>query len=154
LKCGGCLQEFCFNHLADHRQELSKQLDKIEVSRDLFRQTLTEQTTDQQKHALIQQIDDWERDSIKSIQKTAEEAREKLLKHITEQIEKLEIELNTLTKQLQQSREENDFYETDLNHWNEELTRLTKELSKPPNINLQQISTALVYKLCVDTISG
>ncbi len=52
MKCGGCLQEFCFNHWGDHRQELSKHLDKIEVSRDLFRQTLTEQTTDQQKHAL------------------------------------------------------------------------------------------------------
>jgi hypothetical protein len=44
-KCGGCLQVFCFNHLADHKQELSKQFYEIEVNRDLFRQT-----TDLQKH--------------------------------------------------------------------------------------------------------
>jgi hypothetical protein len=154
LRCGGCLQEFCFNHLASHRQELSKQLDGIEISRDLFRQTLIEQTTDLQKHALIQQINDWERNSIKIIQQTAVETREILLKHMTEEMEKIEIKLNILTKQLQKSREEDDFYETDLNQWNEELTRLTKELSKPLNINTQKISTPLIYKLCVDTTSG
>src|SRR5690348_2978021 len=44
LRCEGCLQTFCYNHVADHRQQLSKQFDEIEVTRDLFRQTLTEQT--------------------------------------------------------------------------------------------------------------
>jgi hypothetical protein len=41
-----CLQEFCYNHLTEHRQELSKQLNEIEVARDLFRQTLTQQTAE------------------------------------------------------------------------------------------------------------
>jgi DUF438 domain-containing protein len=154
LRCGGCLQEFCFNHSADHRQELSRQLDELEVSRDLFRQTLTEQTTDLQTHALIEEINDWERDSVAKIQQTAEEARQQLVKYITEENEKIEMKLNTLTKQLQQSREENDFYETDLNHWNEELTRLTKELSKPSNINLRKNSKPLIYKIDLDRTSG
>ncbi|CAF1550279.1 unnamed protein product, partial [Adineta steineri] len=44
VRCDGCSQPFCYNHLVDHRQELNKQLDEIEVSRDLFRQTLTEQS--------------------------------------------------------------------------------------------------------------
>lgn len=42
MKCGGCLKDFCFNHMTNHRQELSKQLDEIQITRDLFRQTLTE----------------------------------------------------------------------------------------------------------------
>ena len=45
-KCGGCLQDFCNNDFGHHRQELSQQLDEVEVNRDLFRQALTEQTDD------------------------------------------------------------------------------------------------------------
>lgn len=40
--CEGCLQVFCLNHLIEHRQKLSTQLDEIEVNRDIFRQALTE----------------------------------------------------------------------------------------------------------------
>ena len=31
FRCEGCLQTFCNKHCNDHRQELSKQLDEIEV---------------------------------------------------------------------------------------------------------------------------
>jgi hypothetical protein len=37
-KCLGCLQDFCCNH----RQELSKGLDEIEIIHDLVRQTFNE----------------------------------------------------------------------------------------------------------------
>ena len=155
LRCGGCLQEFCVNHSTDHRQELSKQLDEVEVSRDLFQQTLiTEQTTNSHKHALIEQINDWERDSIKKIQQTAEEERQKLFKYLTEHIKQIKVDLNKLTDRLRQSREENDFYETDLRQWNEELTRLTKELAKPSNIKLDKNPTSLINKISVDMTSG
>jgi len=36
-KCEGCLQSFCFNHLAEHRQQLDKQFDELENQRNLFR---------------------------------------------------------------------------------------------------------------------
>jgi len=38
----GCLQLFCYDHLPNHRQQLSQQFDEIEFNRDLFRQKLTE----------------------------------------------------------------------------------------------------------------
>jgi len=154
LRCGGCLQELCFNHSLDHRQELNKQLDEIETTCDLFRQTLTEQTTDPQKHSLIQQINDWERNSLNKIRQTAEEARKKVLEHTNQHFEQIEIKVNELTKQFQQSREENDFYETDLRYWNEELTRLSKELVKPSNINLRQDNSAFINKISVDITSS
>jgi chromosome segregation ATPase len=154
LRCGGCSQEFCFNHLADHRQELNKQLDKVEVTRDLFRQAFTEEITNPRQHIFIQQINDWERDSIEKIRQTAEEARKQLLKYITEHIEQIEIKLSTLTEELRQRREENDFYETDIHHWNEELTRLAKELAEPSNIHLRQNIPSLINKISVDITSG
>jgi hypothetical protein len=126
LKCEGCSQDFCYNHFGDHRQELNKQMDEIEVIRDTIRQTITEQTAEPQKHALIQQIDQWESDSINKIRQTAEEARQLLLKHTAEHIAAKEVQLNKLTYLLQQSRQHNDFVEIDLSEWKEGLTQLTQ----------------------------
>ena len=149
LRCGGCLEEYCINHSLDHRQELNKQLDDVDLARHLFRQALLQQTIDPEKHALIQQINNWERESIVKIRQTAEEARQTLLKHTAGQVKQIEIDLNKLTDQLRQSREDNDFYETDLRFWNEELKRLANELAKPSNINLRQETTPLINKISV-----
>ena len=146
LRCGGCLQEYCFNHSTDHRQELSKQLDEIEVSRDLFRQALTEQITNSHQHALAEQINDWEREAVKKIQQTAEKERQNLSAYTTEHHKQLEVDLNKLTDALRQSREEYDFYETDIRQWKEELTRLMQELSKPVHIVLKKILHHLSIK--------
>ena len=154
LRCGGCLQEFCFKHITDHRQELSRQLEEVEVNRDLFRQTLTEDITDQHKHVFMQQIDSWEHDSIKIIQQTAAKARIQYQKHITEKTENIERGLNMLTKQLQRGREEDDYFETDLKQWNEELTRLKEELTKPANIYIRQDATRLIRSINVCLTTG
>jgi hypothetical protein len=154
FKCGGCSQEFCFNHLADHKQELTKQFDEIEVSRDLFRQTLTEQMTDSSKHPLIQQIDKWERDSIEKIRQTAEESRQLILEHTREYAANLEDKLNKLTDMLRQSRHENDFNETDLRQFQAELTGLAKELAESSNISTRQDPTPLITKISINVALG
>jgi hypothetical protein len=153
FKCEGCSQTFCYNHVTDHRQELSKQLDEIEVIRDLFRQTLVEQITEPRKHPLIQQIDTWERDSIDKIRRTADEARQLLFKHTTNHISNIEVKLTKLTDQLRENRQENDFVETDLNHWKDELTRLTKELDEIPNVSIRRDTIPLVTNILVDVPS-
>jgi chromosome segregation ATPase len=150
LRCGGCSKDFCFSHVADHRQELSKQLDEVEVTRDIFRQTLTEQSSQPQKHPLVQQIDQWELESINKIRQTAEEARQRLLQYTTGHVTEIEVQLNKLTDQLRQCRQEDDFFETDLSRWTKELTRLMDALNKSPNINVRQDSVPFVKKLVVD----
>jgi hypothetical protein len=154
LKCGGCSQNFCFDHVSSHRQELSKELDEVEVNRDIFRQTLMEQTAKLQKHPLIQQIDEWERASINKIQQTAEEARQMLFQHTTEHIKQVEVKLNKLTDELREKREDNDFFEIDLYRWKEELTRLVEQLDKPSNIHLRHDSTPLITKISIDVLNG
>jgi len=153
VKCEGCSKIFCLNHFDGHRQELSKELDEVEVTRDLFRQTLTEKTVEPQTHALIEQINEWENQSINEIRQAAQETRQILLKQTAGLNTKLEDKLNKLTEQLRQSREENDFFETDLNQWREELTQMTNELAKPSSITIRQDPTPLVTKIIVE-ISG
>jgi hypothetical protein len=58
VRCEGCLQTFCYNHLGEHRQELSKQLDEVKVTRDLFRQAFSQEAVKPQKHPLIQQVNE------------------------------------------------------------------------------------------------
>ncbi|CAF4214557.1 unnamed protein product [Adineta steineri] len=144
VRCDGCSQPFCYNHLIEHRQELSKQLDEIEVSRDLFRQTLTEQSTKPENQTLVKQIDEWEQDSIDKIRQTASEARKLLLKHTSKYLTEIETKLNILTKQLRESRAENDFIEADLQRWNRQLTQMYNELDKPSTIRIQHSSTPLI----------
>lgn len=91
MKCGGCSKDFCFNHMTDHRQELSRQLDEIENTRDLFRQSLTEQMSTPQKHALLRQIDQWEQESIYKIREAAEAERQLLMHHTAKYFNEMEI---------------------------------------------------------------
>jgi hypothetical protein len=149
VRCEGCSQLFCFDHLPDHRLELSAQLDDIEVHRDIFRQTLNEQTTNPKKHSLIKQIDQWEEDSIRKIQQTAKECRKQILRHSSEHIKNTEMNLVRLTDQMRQTRQENDFNEIDLHEFRQKLTQLVEELDKPKNISIQQNSSSLVDKICV-----
>jgi hypothetical protein len=153
MKCGGCSQDFCFNHMTDHRQELSKQLDEIEVTRDLFRQMLTEQTSKPQMHALMQEIDQWEYDSMNKIRQAAEETRQLLVKYTAGYFNEIEVKLNQLTHQLRESRHENDFIETDLQKWDQQLKQLKDDLSKPSTITVRHDSTPLVTKIHVN-VSG
>jgi hypothetical protein len=150
LRCGGCLKEFCHKDLADHRQELHKQLDEIEVNRDLLRLSLNEQIEEPNNHILIQQIDEWEHNSIKKIQETAEEARQTVLKNSNGYIYQIETKLNRLTDQLRQSRYEDDFNEINLRLFQEELKELTNELTKPSNISIREDLTPFISKILVD----
>jgi chromosome segregation ATPase len=154
LRCGGCLQEFCFNHSTNHRQELSKQLEEVEINCDLFRQTFIEQTTDSQEYQLIKQINDWEHDSIKNIQQTAHEIKQILFNHTNENIKQIQVNLNNLTNQLRQCHQENDFHETDLQQWNEELAKLSKKLAKLSNITFRESSKSLINNISLDITLG
>ena len=154
VRCEGCQQIFCRNHLTDHCQELSEQLDDIEINHDLFVQILNEQTNNPKKHFLIKQIDQWEEDSIRKIQQTAKECRQILLEHTPEYFNKIEINLTKLTDQLRKTRQENDFNEIDIKHLQQKLTLLSEQLNNPSNLSIQQDSTSFINKISVVVSSG
>jgi chromosome segregation ATPase len=152
-KCSGCSQDFCYKHLGDHRQELSKQLDGIEVTRDVCWQTLSEHKSQLRNHSLIETINRREQDSIEKIRQNAEEARQSVYKHLSQPFAKIEDKLNQLTDQLRRSREEEDFFESDLYGWEKELSQLTERLSKPlSKVELHEDQIPLIAKIGVALI--
>lgn len=156
-KCSGCLQDLCFSHLAQHRQELSQQLDQIENDRNIFRQILSEQTKDPLKHSLIHQINQWEERSIEKIKQTADEARESVLNCINEHLQTVEVKLAQLTEKLKELRNEDDYNEISLTDVKENLNKLEQQLNQLQNITVEEDSTttsSFISKISVCRTSG
>ncbi len=74
-----------------------------------------------------------------------------LLEHTSGHVKRIEVDLNQLTDQLRQNRIDDDFFETDLHQWKEELERFTKELAQPSNVQLRHDNTSLINKISVVT---
>ena len=143
--CDGCSKRFCKQHLKDHENELELELDQIEDERNIFRQTLSEQVEQPNKHDLIQQINQWEQHSINKIQQTAEGNREVILKLMNKHFEKIEIDLNHLTNQIKEIRQESDFNELNFIDLRNKLGRLQKKLNNPVNISLKEDNLPLSF---------
>ena len=137
-KCDGCSKRFCKQHLKDHENELELELDQIQTERNMFRQILSEQIEQPNKHHLIQQINQWEQRSIDKIQQTAEQNRQLIFKQMNEHFQNIEIDLNRLTDQIKETRQESDFNELNLIDLRNKLERLQKKLNHPSNISLKQ----------------
>ncbi len=83
--CRGCKNDFCFEHLTEHRQLLNEQLHQIQHDFNQFRQTIIEIRNNTLKHPLIEEIDRWENESINKIKQNAKECRQilnKMLKNV------------------------------------------------------------------------
>ncbi|CAF3086276.1 unnamed protein product [Rotaria sp. Silwood2] len=147
--CEGCSRKFCLKDLTEHRQSLSKQFEGIENDRDQFYQKLAEQKKDPKKHSLIQQVDKWEKASIRKIKQTAEECRQILIDHENKHLFEIEKKLSELTTQLKESRQEDEFNEIDLDRFKTTFIKLAEELGQPPNIRIQQDLTSFISKISI-----
>jgi len=150
-ECEGCSNDFCINHLIEHRQILSQQLDRTGDDRDQFQQTIFEQKQNPQNSCLIEQINQWEQNSIDKIKQTAEKCRLICTKYLSKHIKNIEKEFVQLTELIRELRQENEFNEIDLNHLTNTLTKLNQELIQPSNIFIQEdpSPSAFINKISV-----
>lgn len=77
FKCEGCSQAFCRQHVLEHRDALTDQLEEMMTDHNLLQQKILDETDDAHSPFLTH-IDEWEKNSILKIQKIAEEKREQL----------------------------------------------------------------------------
>ncbi|CAF0777189.1 unnamed protein product [Adineta steineri] len=152
--CRGCSKDFCFQHLTEHRQILHRQLDEIINDHDQFQQTIIQQKQNPLNSTLMQQIDQWEKDSIEKIQQTAQQCRETLMKLTQKSINDIEKEFIELSQKLKEIREENEFNEIDLKRFQLKLTQITKEFLQPSNISIRQDSQEIINKISVISSSS
>lgn len=83
FKCQGCSNVFCHKHASEHRINLSNQLDEIVHEHDQLHQLIHQENNDD--YLLINQINQWEQNSIQKIQQTAESIRSNIIQLIKSQ---------------------------------------------------------------------
>lgn len=151
-KCGGCRKDFCWNDLVEHRQDLNVELDGLQTERNLLRETLSEKMKKPELHSIISEIDQWEKTSIKKINEAAENARKIALSNCKLSMDKIEQDLSSITNQMRQHREENDFFETDIQEWRNTLDKLKHQLTQPRDVCIRfNQKSAFISELIVET---
>ncbi|CAF1471112.1 unnamed protein product [Adineta steineri] len=147
--CEGCSQRFCFTDLAEHKQLLNDALNHIINDYDEFKQTINEQKQNPQNHPLIKQIDQWEIKSIEIVQQKAKECRETVVKYSQIFMNDIEHKFNHLSEQIKQIHKENEFNEINLNYLTNELIQIKEELNGPSKISLEQSTKLFINAMSV-----
>ena len=71
--CQGCSEDFCFDHLFEHRINLIQEFDQLQNDHDQLRQDINDLKIDPSKSRLLDQINQWEVDSIEKIRQIAQQ---------------------------------------------------------------------------------
>ncbi|CAF0901527.1 unnamed protein product [Rotaria sordida] len=152
--CSGCQKDFCYRHVAEHRQELNKQMDELTTDHDQFQQIIAEQESQPNCHPLIQKINKWEQESINKVHQAAEDARKQLLTILATHRSKVTNDLTHLIEELSKARNEDDYVETDLKEWMERLNKLQKDLNAAQTIDFDtdNSSSSLISKIYIHGI--
>ncbi|CAF1474139.1 unnamed protein product, partial [Adineta steineri] len=147
--CEGCSQRFCFTDLADHKQLLNDELNRIINNYDEFKQTIHEQKQNPHHHSLIKQINQWETTSIEKIQQKAQKGRKIVISSLQTCINDIELKFHDLSKQIKQIHKEHEFNEINLNHLTSQLRKITEEFNNPSKISIQQDSQSFINEISV-----
>ncbi|CAF1049651.1 unnamed protein product [Rotaria sordida] len=119
--CDGCQQSFCNEHINEHHEELSRQMNDINKDYHHFKEDLNNQEIIQ---SYLSRIDLWERESIKKIQETTEKARNDLLKIFDRMKNQLNSTCDKINYDIQSKQESKNYSEINLNKWIEQLEQL------------------------------
>jgi hypothetical protein len=125
-------------HSIEHRQGLGRQMDELSLDHDQFRQNLTEQMEANRNHPLLKQIDEWEQKAIDQIHQNADEIRQQLLTILSKHQKNLSTTLTSITHELNQARENDDYFERDLNEWTQKINKLKEQLCGTEAIDIEQ----------------
>lgn len=155
--CRGCRKDFCSRHVAEHRQEINKQMDEVATKHDQLQQIIADQEVQPTCHPLMERIDEWEQQSVNKIHQTADDARKQALIIIDKFRIQVKPDLASLTTELTKARNEDDYVETDLKEWTEKLDKLKIDLTAAQAIDFDQdddgislVSKPFIYHASTD----
>jgi hypothetical protein len=134
--CEGCSKAFCIKHFTDHRRLLDEEMNIIITEHDHLKNTLNQHMVKPAIHPLIDDIDNWGKESIVKIQQRTKELRQELFQSITVHQDDLSKKLQQLSEKLKESRENDDFIETELQHWKKTLYDFKTDLTLPSAISI------------------
>ncbi|CAF4094965.1 unnamed protein product [Adineta steineri] len=147
--CEGCLKNFCLMDLTKHRQILNQELHHIITDHHQFKQIFNEQKPNLDDLSLIDQINQWEKNSIDKIKQKAKDCIEIVIKSSQTFINDIEKKFNDLSEQIKQIHKENEFNEINLNYLRNQLIEITKEFNNSSNLSIQQDSQSFINDISI-----
>ncbi|CAF3987806.1 unnamed protein product [Rotaria sp. Silwood1] len=134
--CRGCSKSFCLTHTNQHREIVEKQMNEIILNHNYLKQQIINEEPNQYHQILIEQIDQWEKESINKIHHTANEIRQQLINKTREYHDNLKEKLTPLTQEITKARHDGNFFENDLQQWAYTIKNLQYSFLQQENIQI------------------
>ncbi|CAF0746361.1 unnamed protein product [Adineta ricciae] len=124
--CRGCSGNFCLSHTKDHRDHLQRSLNDIIHDYEQIKRNINGQTVEQRRSSLVEQINEWEQESIKKVRELAGDIRQELEITVQRRTDNLKEKLELLKQQFDKAQQDGGYYENDLKEWTSKLNELQR----------------------------
>ena len=131
--CRGCRQAFCAQHVDEHREKLAKEVANLAEEHELLRNEINRETEAQ---LLLSLVNKWEQESITKISRAAETARTDLQQWIEQNNIEVKIPFERITNELRSCQQAEDYTETDLKRWIQQLEEYRQKMQKLPVLDM------------------
>lgn len=129
--CRGCRQSFCERHIDEHRDHLSKELNRLADDYELLRRDIDREEDAQ---SLLSVVNTWEHESIAKVCLATENVRGELTKWI-ERNQQVKGSYDQVITELRTSQKSEDYNETDLKRWTKLLDEFREKAEPLPNVD-------------------
>ncbi|CAF2077687.1 unnamed protein product [Rotaria magnacalcarata] len=120
--CQGCRGKYCSTCIYEHRADLSRELDGLFNIRNEFVENISNPST--KIHPDFDEIDRWEKEMHGHIDCIASTARDQVRQFQSESSKNVRIELDEISKELQERQKTGGYIEDDLNRIKQQLKNL------------------------------
>ncbi|UJR17571.1 hypothetical protein I4U23_004467 [Adineta vaga] len=138
-----------FKDSDEYQQVFNEELNIIINHCSRFKEKLIEEKEDSQDHSLIEQINQWEENSIEKIQQTAQRCRDLVVEYRETFFYDIEQKFSQLFERINEIQKEAKFDETDLNEFKRKLMALGEKLSNPIIISIQKHAQSFIHPISV-----
>ena len=137
--CKGCQCYFCVTCIVQHRQELAAQITNVVREHESLRQQLDQKCD---AHTTLKHIDEWEQVSMAKIQASATAARAEVQRWADRKKSQAKPLIDKVAEELDSCRKSNEFPESDVDRWIEQLTELREVMENRSNIDVGNATEA------------
>ncbi|CAF1272509.1 unnamed protein product [Adineta ricciae] len=144
--CKGCPKEFCKKDFPEHQQQLNDQLHFIINDFDQFKQNIKE---NQINSSFIEQINQWEQNSIRLSKQTAENCRKEVFDYSEKHSNEIEEKFQRLSEEIKEMQREEDFNEFDLENLKEKLNKINQAFYDQSNIFIKENNQGFIKEISI-----
>ncbi|CAF1576931.1 unnamed protein product [Didymodactylos carnosus] len=147
IKCDGCSSRYCKDHFSAHRRLIDEQFDRLCSDRDLLYQEIynSNASPSTPTHPSLEEVNQWEHSTIQLVQRTAENARQRVLELLYENKIKVKQEYEQFSNELRQRKDNDDYFEPDIEMLSQKLEQLKIDVTCEINKKTIQVKVHPIH---------